>query len=81
MKIVFLKFKTLFTLVTLLTAFCSSKVQAQTEPIADTTVFYSIQTQSGKVEGRIVREDARELDCDVTATLSEVHHVSKGNFK
>ena len=62
MKIVFLKFKTLFTLVTLLTAFCSSKVQAQTEPIADTTVFYSIQTQSGKVEGRIVREDAREIE-------------------
>jgi hypothetical protein len=31
--------------------------------------------------GAVALEDARELDCDVTATLSEVHHVSKGNFK
>jgi hypothetical protein len=62
MKIVLQKSKTLFTLVLLLTAFSTSKVLAQTEPTEDTTVFYEIQTQSGKVQGRIIREDAREIE-------------------
>jgi hypothetical protein len=62
MKIVLQKSRTLFTLVLLLTAFSSTKVKAQTEPTTDTSVFYEIKTQSGKVEGRIVREDAREIE-------------------
>ena len=62
MKIVLQKSRTLFTLVLLLIAFSSTKVQAQTETTEDTTVFYEIKTQSGKVEGRIVREDAREIE-------------------
>lgn len=62
MKIVSQKFSVLVTLVLLLAAYGPTKLQAQTDATADTTIFYRIQTQNGKVEGRIVREDTREIE-------------------
>lgn len=62
MKIVSQTFRVLVTLVLLLAAYGPTNLQAQTDATVDSTVFYRIQTQNGKVEGRIIREDTREIE-------------------
>lgn len=68
----------LFALVLILVAYGPTNLHAQNDATTDTTIFYRIQTRNGKVEGRIIREDTREIEvvkADATTVIIPTYAV------